>query len=109
WSPAAMPATCVAWNDCVGSNGVVAYLYVGEGGATARCTITFGVARPERPFGNPPGYVKPAGLKTGGEAPPPASMIPILTPLPAVASAGPQSLSAPISSGERTTCRDIEW
>src|SRR5215470_5744842 len=104
-----MPATCVAWNDCVGSKGVVAYLYVGEGGANARCTITFGVARSVRPFGKPAGYVKPAGLKYGCEASTPSSMIPILTPLPAVASAGPQSLSAPISSGERTTCSDMEW
>ncbi len=36
-------------------------------------------------------------------------MIPILIPFPAVASAGPQSLSAPISSGEWTICSESEW
>src|SRR5436305_7270338 len=36
WSPAAMPATCVAWNDAVGSKGVVAYFHVGEGGGNVR-------------------------------------------------------------------------
>ena len=43
WSPAAMPATCVAWNDSVGSNGTFAYFDVGAAGANVRWTITFGV------------------------------------------------------------------
>ena len=43
-TPAAMPATWVAWYEPVGSNGVDAYFQVGDGGANVRCTITFGVA-----------------------------------------------------------------
>ena len=41
WSPAAIPATCVAWKDSAGSNGVFAYFQVGDGGAKVRWTITF--------------------------------------------------------------------
>src|SRR5437868_4176758 len=99
WSPAAMPATCVAWNDAVGSKGVVAYFHVGEGGGNVRCTITFGVVYCVCPLGNPGGYWKPAGLKYGCAASTPSSMIPIFIPLPAVSRLGPQSLSAPICCG----------
>src|SRR5689334_6120958 len=109
WSPAAIPATCVAWNDCVGSNGSFAYFHTGDGGANARWTITFGVARLVLPFGKPGGYVSPVALKYGCDASTPSSMIPILIPCPAVARPGPQSLSAPISSGERTTFSESEW
>ena len=51
WSPAAMPATCVAWNDDVGSNGVFANLYEVLG-ANVRCTITFGVPPASVPSGS---------------------------------------------------------
>ena len=36
WLPAAMPATCVAWNDPVGSNGTLAYFDVGAAGVNVR-------------------------------------------------------------------------
>src|SRR5512146_1322312 len=104
WSPAAIPATCVAWNDWVGSKGVAAYFHRGDGGANARCTITFGVASSACPFGKPGGYERPASLKYGCVASTPSSTMPIFIPLPEVASVGPQSLSAPISCGEFTTC-----
>ena len=42
-SPAAMPATWVAWNELSGSKGTLAYFQAGDGGAKVRCTITFGV------------------------------------------------------------------
>ena len=57
WSPAAMPATCVAWSEYCGSNGVVPYFHVSFAGAKARATITFGVVYPVFPFGKPAGYV----------------------------------------------------
>ena len=55
WSPAAIPPTCVPWNEFCGSTGAEAYLYDGDGGGKLRCTITFGVADCVRPFGNPGG------------------------------------------------------
>ena len=50
-TPAAMPATWVAWKEPVGSNGVDAYFHVGDGGANVRCTITFGVVSWSAPSG----------------------------------------------------------
>src|SRR3954453_8890900 len=91
WSPAAMPATCVAWNDSAGSNGSDAFLYDGDGGGNARCTITFGVADCVWPFGNPAGYTNPLGLKYGLDASTPSSMIPIFIPWPDVSKAAPHS------------------
>ena len=55
WSPAAIPPTCVPWNDSSGSNGTFAYLQVGAAGANVRCTITFGVVNCVWPFGKPGG------------------------------------------------------
>ncbi len=55
WSPAAMPATFVAWSEYSGSNGVFAYFHVGSAGANARATITFGVVYAVLPFGKPAG------------------------------------------------------
>ena len=103
WSPAAMPATWVAWNEplLLGSKGVAAYSQWGEGGAKVRWTITLGVVRFVRPFGKPGGYAKPAALKKGWLASSPSSMMPIFIPLPEVARVGPQSLSAPIVCGPR--------
>src|SRR2546430_3816989 len=101
-----MPATWVAWNDVVGSNGVFANFQAGEGGANVRWTITFGVVNCVCPFGKPGGYWNPLGLKYGLLASSPSSITAIFIPLPAVANVGPQSLSAPICSGppmERAT------
>src|SRR5437763_437453 len=84
-SAAAMPATCVAWNDSVGSNGLFANFHVGDGGANARCTITFRVANCVCPFGKPGGYWNPLGLKYGFEASIPSSITAIFIPFPAVA------------------------
>src|SRR5437899_3642216 len=97
-----MPATCVAWNDSVGSNGVFAYFQVGDGGANVRCTITFGVVCCVWPFGKPAGYWKPFGSKYGFVASRPSSITAIFMPLPADANVAPQSLSAPICSGPPT-------
>jgi hypothetical protein len=41
--PAAMPATCVPWSDCSGSNGLEACGHVAPGGGNERATITFAV------------------------------------------------------------------
>ena len=53
WSPAAIPATCVAWNEpfSEGSNGDFAKRYTGLAGANVRWTITFGVVADLIPFG----------------------------------------------------------
>ena len=51
WSPAAMPATFVAWSEFSGSNGVFAYFQAGRNGANAFATITFGVVYCVLPFG----------------------------------------------------------
>src|SRR5436190_20816662 len=96
-----MPATCVAWNELSGSNGRDAYFQVVDGGANARCTITFGVANCVCPFGNPGGYANPLASKNACVASTPSSMIPILIPLPAVAKVDPHSLSAPMTCGLR--------
>ena len=64
WSPAAMPATCVAWNDCVGSNGSVRVLLRRRRRArtsaarspSASCTAS-------APSGTRAGTVKPARVE----------------------------------------------
>src|SRR3954451_8466425 len=107
WSPAAIPATCVAWNDSVGSNGWFAYLYFGDGGENVLCTITFGVVNFVCPFGKPGGYANPLGLKYGFVASMPSSITAIFIPFPADANVGPHSLSAPICPGPAVT--RSEW
>src|SRR6185312_4513019 len=99
WSPAAMPPTCVAWNDSAESNGSLAPGWTGDAGANVRCTITLGVANRVWPFGKPGGYERPVASKNLCEASRPSSMIPILIPLPAVSRPVPHSLLAPITSG----------
>ena len=56
-SPAAMPATCVAWPESSGSNGRFAYFHAAPGGGNARATITFVVVNGSCPFGKPSGMV----------------------------------------------------
>ena len=63
WSPAAIPATWVAWKENAGSNGLLAYFQCVEGEGNARATMTFGVVNAVSPFGNPAGYEKPDGLR----------------------------------------------
>ena len=41
--PAAIPATCVPWEDSSGSNGFEAFFQDGLAGGKARATITFAV------------------------------------------------------------------
>src|SRR5579872_4050542 len=98
-SPAAMPATCVAWSELTGSNGMRAYFQVSPAGVNARATITFGVVYAVFPFGKPGGYDRPDGSKNGCCWSTPSSMTPILIPWPAVARFEPQTLGAPISCG----------
>src|SRR3954447_17734004 len=94
WSPAAMPATCVAWNEFLASNGLAASAYLGDGGGNARATITFAVVHAVFPLGKPGGIVNPLGLKNGCVWSRPSSMIAILIPLPAVSKAGPHTSDA---------------
>ena len=42
-SPAAIPATCVAWKEKAGSKGLAAYFQCVEGEGNARATMIFGV------------------------------------------------------------------
>ena len=42
-SPAAIPATCVAWKEKAGSKGRPAYFQCVEGEGNARATMIFGV------------------------------------------------------------------
>src|SRR5712691_13044924 len=102
WSPAAIPATCVACSEFTGSKGRFAYFHFGFAGANARATITFAVVNEVFPFGKPAGIVYPVGSKNGWVWSTPSSMIPIFMPWPAVASVGPQSAGAPISWGVRS-------
>src|SRR4029077_5387921 len=80
-SPAAMPATCVAWKEAARS--------IGSrprrpecGPGNARATITFRVVHFSPPFGNPGGYEYPAGLRNGFVLSTPSSTIPIFIPSP---------------------------
>ena len=54
-SPAAMPATCVPWNDVCGSSGSCPPV-PDPGPGKARATMTFGVVNFVLPFGKPAGY-----------------------------------------------------
>jgi hypothetical protein len=49
--PAAIPATCVPWDECSGSKGFEACFHCGRAGGNARATITFAVAYAVWPFG----------------------------------------------------------
>jgi len=80
-SPAAIPATCVAWKDALRS--------IGRrprcpefGPGNARATITLGVVNFSCPFGKPAGYEKPVELRKGFVASTPSSTMPIFIPSP---------------------------
>src|SRR5207237_9302287 len=98
-SPAAIPDTCVPWNDEAGSTasrpGSPAF---GPGKTFA--TITFGVVHFVPPFGKPAGYEKPAGLKNALFWSTPSSTTPILTPVPSAPRTRWRT-SAPITPGLR--------
>ena len=81
--PAAIPATCVPWLDCSGSNGLEAWRQVAPGGGKARATMTFAVVYPAWPRGYPAGIAYPVGSKNRCRWSTPSSMIPILIPAPA--------------------------
>ena len=55
--PAAIPATCVPWEECSGSNGLAACFQTGRAGGNARATITFAVVYAVWPLGKPAGIV----------------------------------------------------
>src|SRR5437016_14467454 len=80
-SPAAIPATCVAWKDALRS--------IGRrprcpefGPGNARATITLGVVNFSCPFGKPAGYEKPVELRKGFVAATPSSTMPIFIASP---------------------------
>ena len=100
-TPAAIPATCVPWNDESGSTarrpGSPAF---GPGNTFA--TITFGVVHFVAPLGKPAGYEKPAGLKNGFDWSMPSSTTAILIPVPS-AEVVRRRTSAPMIDGERSS------
>ncbi len=96
-SPAAMPETCVPWNDAERSSG--SWPPGPEPGpGKARATITFGVVYAVLPFGKPGGYEKPLGLKNGFVWSIPSSTTPILIPAP-LAPVACSSWVAPMIAG----------
>src|SRR5581483_6450665 len=96
-SPAAIPATCVPWNDACRSSG--SWPPAPEPGpGKARATITFGVVKLVLPFGKPDGYEKPLGLKNGFVWSIPSSTTPILMPAP-LAPVADSSCVAPMIAG----------
>src|SRR5215211_5557796 len=94
-----MPATCVAWSELRGSNGVAAYFQLGRRGAKARATITLAFVKRFCPFGKPRGMRYPRARKYGWVLSSPSSMIPIFTPFPAEFRVGPQRAGAPMKAG----------
>ncbi len=93
-----MPATCVPWNDELGSTARrPAAPERGPGKTFA--TITFGVVHFGEPFGKPAGYEKPVGSKNGFDWSMPSSTTPILMPVPS-APVVRWRTSAPITDGE---------
>ena len=116
-SPAAIPATCVPWNDEFGSvTSLPGAPEFGPGKTFA--TITFGVVDAVSPFGKPAGYEKPAGLKNGFVWSRPSSTMAILIPVPFAPSVC-WITSAPMIDGERSsaivyctlgyTCVTYDW
>ena len=81
-SPAAIPATCVPWNEACAVERRARPGRPEPGPGKTRATITFGVVHFVPPFGKPAGYVKPAGLKNGFVWSMPSSTTPILMPSP---------------------------
>src|SRR5918992_5999624 len=79
--PAATPATCVPWNDTLGSTArrLRASVFAPT---NERATITFGVVHFVPPFGNPAGYWSPAGEKNRLVWSTPSSTMAILIPSP---------------------------
>jgi hypothetical protein len=86
----------------VGSNGSEALRGRGDGAGNERATITFAVVYAVWPLGNPGGIAYPVGSKNGWRWSMPSSMIAIFMPCPAVLSAGPQSVGAPMAAGLRS-------
>src|SRR4030095_13253846 len=100
-TPAAMPATCVPWNDDFGSTASrPAAPDFGPG--KTRAAITFGVTHLLLPFGKPAGYEKPAGAKNGFVWSMPSSTTAILSPVPS-APVCCRSTPVPMIDGERSS------
>ena len=96
-TPAAIPATCVPWNEsCRFSARWPCRPEPGPG--NARATITFGDVHFLPPLGKPAGYEKPAGLKNGFVSSTPSSTTPILIPWPRPPVVA-QNVSARITEG----------
>src|ERR687887_2862326 len=98
-SPAAIPATCVPWNDAFRSTGSVP-ARPDAGPGNERATITFGDVKFVFPFGKPAGYEKPVAERNGFVGSTPSSTMPILMPSP-FAPVVACSTSAPITAGLR--------
>jgi hypothetical protein len=98
-SPAAMPATCVPWNDALRSSASLPAAPL-PGPGNARATITFPLVNCAAPCGNPAGAVKPFPERNGFELSTPSSTIPIFTPSP-FAPVAWWNTSAPITPGLR--------
>src|SRR5712671_6263018 len=93
-----MPATCVPWNDALGSRASRPPAPEFGPGKT-RATITFGVVHLVLPRGKPAGYEKPVGSKKEFDWSMPSSTTAILMPLP-LAPVVRCRTSAPITDGE---------
>src|SRR5512133_2207973 len=96
-SPAAIPATCVAWKEALRST-ASRPRRPEFGPGNARATITFGDVHLRPPRGKPGGYASPSGARKGFVLSTPSSTIPILTPSPR-APVSAFSSSAPITPG----------
>ena len=80
--PAAIPATCVPWDDSAPSKASDAPRGFGPAGGKARATMTFAVVKRVCPLGKPGGIVYPAGSKNGWLLVDPGVDDPDLHPLP---------------------------
>ena len=101
--PAAIPETCVACDECTGSNGRLRFLQVSPGGGNARATITFLVVYAVCPFGKPAGIANAAGEKKGCDWSSPSSRIAIFIPAPASTPGAGQNEFAPIIATLRSS------
>ena len=92
-APAAIPATCVPWNDSFGSSGSLPARPL-PGPGKARATITFGVVHFVPPFGKPGGYARPAGSRNRLSWSRPSSTMAIFTPAPPAPARAAETIGA---------------
>src|ERR1043166_5333988 len=102
-SPAAIPATCVPWNEALRSSGSFPAA-PDPGPGKARATMIFPFVNCVSPSGKPAGGVKPAPLRNGFVLSTPSSTTPIFTPSP-LAPVVWWGTSAPMTGGARFRAR----